>query len=56
VLRSRTLSPPEATDEDLVRRARSAGIEVGEALLAPAPDERAFLVRSRQVAEAVGSL
>lgn len=56
LLRFRTLAPPDEPDGDLSRRAQAAGIDVGEALLAPAADESAFLLRSRQVAEAVARL
>ena len=56
LLRSRTLAPPDAPDEELVRRAQAAGIDAREALLGTAPDERSFLLRSRQVAGLIEEL
>lgn len=56
LLRSRTLAPPDAGDDELARRAQAAGLDVRQALLDPAPTEAAFVTRARQVAESIGRL
>ena len=56
LVRARTLASPEVEDVELARRARAAGVDVDEALLGAAPTEKAFLLRARQVADAIAEL